>query len=107
MPSFREQTKDGYKALKKKLEQLARVDKSFTKHVKQLHVYERNEENYQGNGRGASDFGNFKCDTLRTRNGRIVIFLYIERPISISVNISQRAPKIHCLSFKIQSFSTF
>ena len=44
MPSFREQTKDGYKALKKKLVQLARVDKSFTKHVKQLHVYERNEE---------------------------------------------------------------
>ena len=47
MPSFREQTKDGYKALKKKLEQLARVDKSFTKHVKQLHVYERNEEKIQ------------------------------------------------------------
>ena len=47
MPSFREQTKDGYKALKKKLVQLARVDKSFTKHVKQLHVYERNEEKIQ------------------------------------------------------------
>ena len=47
MPSFREQTKDGYKALKKKLEQLARVDKSFTKHVKQLYVYERDEEKIQ------------------------------------------------------------